>query len=110
MKLEDQVERLRQSATEELNLVTPEEYNAWRQHPCTVYLKRTLEADKLDFFINWSNSGYAGPTADITAQENAKAQGSVEAIGLVFDAFDVMSTVINNSKEEEEVDDNPYGT
>lgn len=55
----------------------------WVQHPCTRALLHTLMGDYIDHHNGWEDGMFTGPTADITAQANAKAMGSIEAIRLI---------------------------
>jgi len=63
--------------------ITPEERQNWLQHPITKSLLLTLKGDYLDHHSAWEGGAFTSEGSDGTAQQNAKALGSLEAIRLL---------------------------
>ena len=76
--IEDIVDKLRISAIDELKNVTEQERINWNNHPITLALKRSIEADKLDIYLNWENGAFTVDSIDGTKQLNSKALGIVD--------------------------------
>jgi len=63
--------------------ITSEEKIQWLNHPCTKALLLTLQGDYLDHHQAWESGNFTSEHAEGTAQMNAKANGSLEAIRLI---------------------------
>lgn len=73
----------RDLAESHLAELEPEERERWVNHPATQALLKTLMGDYLQYHEAWENEQFVAPTADGTAQMNAKYLGSLEAIRAV---------------------------
>jgi len=67
-------------AEEAFKSVPESEKEAWLKSPITRSLRYTLMGDIIGFHESWQNGNFTGPSSDETAQLNARALGSVNAV------------------------------
>lgn len=63
--------------------VSLEEKVQWLNHPCTMALLMTLKGDYIELHAAWESGEFVDQVADGTAQQNAKALGSLDEIRLI---------------------------
>lgn len=77
--------------------IAPDEYRAWREHPCTKALLYSLDADISGILSFWIAGAYSeSDSVDGTAQAQAKARGMAQAIN------DVIELIHDMKPQEEE--------
>jgi hypothetical protein len=98
------IEDLRRQGEEALSIVSVSEIRSWQKHPATVYIQKMLEADYLDYHLQWENGNFTSDTDSGTLQANAKALGAVEALSLIATSFDDIDTTKMSKAIEEDTD------
>jgi hypothetical protein len=99
-------DKLRQRAAEQLIGLPETEVINWKEHPITLYLIKTLEADKLDIMEAWGNGQFLAESSEGTSQKNAKALGMLESVDLTLSAI----SELHSLTEEEFENDYTNGT
>lgn len=91
-------EDLRERAQLLLQDLTNEEKRQWQGHPCTEALILTLRGDYLDHHSFWEGGEFTSENAEGTAQKNAKALGTLEAIRLIAEYIEDIHTHVENAR------------
>lgn len=89
---------VRKKAEDLLSMTTQEEIYQWSKHPCTQAVLYTLHGDYMDHHTAWENGVFTDSNADGTAQKNAKAMGSMEAIKLIAQYIEEINSNDNSER------------
>lgn len=87
-----------------LENVTKEEYQGWKEHPCTQGLIYTLEAELDRVVVNFVKGGFNNNTVENTAMMQARATGISEAMESIITYIDDMLEVsqrVDNYEEDQ---------